>query len=116
MNEDVLKWLEDIRTSIESIDVHLQRKRDFHFYTSNLTNKRAVEREIEIIGEAVNRILKTEPDFPISHARIIVGLRNRVIHGYDTIDDNLMWRIVVRDIPTLKNEVELLLKRFGDIN
>ena len=114
MNEDILKSLEDIRTAIASIDLHLPGKRDFNFYTTHLTNKRAVERELEIIGEAVNRILKIDAAFPISYARVIIGLRNRVIHGYDTIDDNLMWRIVVRDIPALKDEVELLLKKFGD--
>ncbi|MCX6273553.1 MAG: DUF86 domain-containing protein [Bacteroidetes bacterium] len=49
--------------------------------------KRAIERDLEIIGEAVNRILKTDPDFPLDSARRIVGLRNQIIHAYDSISD-----------------------------
>jgi uncharacterized protein with HEPN domain len=56
-------------------------------YQKNLTVKRAIERELEIIGEAINRILKEKPDFKIQNARKIVDLRNFIIHGYDSIDD-----------------------------
>ena len=110
MSDEIKKYLIDILDSIEKIDIHLGGKRDFLIYSGNITIKRAVERELEIIGEATNRILKIAPEFQITHARIIVDLRNRVIHSYDSVDDNLVWRIVVKNIPILKEEVALILK------
>lgn len=73
--------------------------------------KRAVERELEIIGEAINRILYIEPDIGISEARRIVDLRNSVIHGYDKVDDVIIWGIISRDIPKLKAQVENMLEK-----
>lgn len=73
--------------------------------------KRAVERELEIIGEAINRILYIEPDIGISEARRIVDLRNWVIHGYDKVDDVIIWGIISRDIPKLKAQVENMLEK-----
>jgi len=111
MKDEINKYLTDIINWIEGIDIHLGANKDFTFYYSSITVKRAVERELEIIGEAVSRILKTHPGFPVSYARTIVDLRNRVIHAYDAIDDNLVWRIIIKDIPILKTEVEMLLKK-----
>lgn len=68
--------------------------------------KRAVERDLEIIGEAVNRIFKKDPGFPIGNARRIVGLRNQIIHAYDSISDENVWAIIIKHIPLLKSEVE----------
>ncbi|WP_296619630.1 HepT-like ribonuclease domain-containing protein [Marivirga sp.] len=68
-----------------------------------------MERNLEIIGEAVNRILKVKPDFPIRNARMIVDTRNRISHGYDSVSDEIIWSIVIRDIVKLKSEVEDLL-------
>jgi uncharacterized protein with HEPN domain len=65
-----------------------------------------VERDLEIIGEAVNRILKKEPCFPIENARRIVGLRNQIIHAYDNISDENVRAIIIKHIPLLKSEVE----------
>ena len=67
-------------------------------------------RELEIIGEAINRILKINPDIEITEARRIVDLRNWVIHGYDKVDDVIIWGIISRDIPKLKEQVEELLE------
>ena len=67
-------------------------------------------RELEIIGEAINRILKINPDIEISEARRIVDLRNWVIHGYDKMDDVIIWGIISRDIPKLKEQIEKLLE------
>jgi len=64
---------------------------------------------LEIIGEATNNLLKLNPDFPLSHARLIVDLRNRVIHSYDSVDEIIIWKIVMKDIPVLLKEVKLLL-------
>jgi len=64
-----------------------------------------VERELEIIGEATNRILKIDGSIAISNARRIVDLRNRVIHAYDAVDDVIVWSVVVKSLPGLKQEI-----------
>ncbi len=71
---------------------------------------RAVERNIEIIGEALSRILKKDTTFQIANARKIVDTRNRIIHGYDTVTDDFLWSIVINHIPLLRAEIEILLK------
>ena len=72
--------------------------------------RRGIERELEIIGEAANRILKLDPSINIDNARKIVDLRNWVIHGYDRIDDVIIWGIVSRQLPILKEQVDNLLR------
>ena len=62
-----------------------------------------------IIGEAVNRILKSDPNFPIANDRKIVDTRNRISHGYDSVSEDIIWAIVLREIPKLEIEVNLLL-------
>jgi len=81
----------------------------FEDYVSDTKTKRAVERNLEIIGEAVNRILRKDSDFQIEHAKQIVGTRNRIIHGYDKISDELIWSIIIDHLPKLKEEVKVLL-------
>lgn len=71
--------------------------------------RRGIERELEIIGEAANRILKIDPNVNIDNARKIVDLRNWVIHGYDKVDDVIIWGIVSRQLPILKEQVDKLL-------
>ena len=72
--------------------------------------RRAVEREFEIIGEAMNKLDKINPDLSISSKKLIIGLRNRVIHGYDKIDNEIIWGVIVRHLPTLKTEIEKLIE------
>ena len=99
----------DVKTSIEYIHEYLGPKRNFVQYQSDRKLRRAVERELEIIGEAINNILKATPDITITDARKIVGLRNRIIHAYDAVDDPMIWDIVVNHLPLLEKEVKLLL-------
>ena len=74
--------------------------------------KRTVERELEIIGEAINRIIKKEPSLieEIEDALNIVGLRNRVIHAYDNVSDENIWAVVITHLPRLKKDVSNLLE------
>jgi uncharacterized protein with HEPN domain len=88
----------------------LPDKRDFFAFQKDLKTKKAVERNIKIIGEAFSRILKVNPEIGISNARKIVNTRNRVIHSYDNISDEIIWTIVVRELPILEIEVDELLK------
>jgi uncharacterized protein with HEPN domain len=109
MDNEINKFLYDIRESIVSIESYLGEKRDFNEYKSNKMLRRAIEREFEIIGEAISRIDKISPDIQISSKRQIISMRNRVIHGYDKIDDEIIWGIIVRHLPILKDEVITLI-------
>ena len=64
--------------------------------------RRAIERNLEIIGEAMNRILKLDPHFQIENTKRIIGLRNQIIQGYDTISDENIWGILINHLPQLK--------------
>ena len=81
----------------------------FEIYQNDLRTKRAVERNIEIIGEAMSRILKQDSEIEISNSRKIVDIRNRIIHGYDSVSDDVIWGIVIKNLPVLQKEVEILL-------
>lgn len=72
--------------------------------------KRATERNLEIIGEAMNRILKEDPGFHIENSKKIIGLRNQIIHGYDSVSDESIWGIITVHLPKLKMEIDSLLK------
>lgn len=105
-----LKVLEDIIRAIEEIDFFFEsRPKRYDIYLSDICLRRAVERNITIIGEAVNRILKLNPNINISSARRIVDTRNYVIHGYDSVTNEIMWGIVIKHLPLLKEEVQKLL-------
>lgn len=110
MNVEIKKYLFDISESIDSIEKYLGDKRDFNLYLSNKMLRRAVEREFEIIGEAMNRIEKLDPKIKISSQKQIINMRNRVIHGYDKIDDKIVWGTIIKYLPILKSEISNLLK------
>ena len=112
MDERILKWLYDIHEAINEIDsFFIDNPKDFKHYQSNTLLKRAVERDLEIIGEAVNRILKRDPEFPIEYAKKIVGLRNQIIHAYDNISDENIWAIISKHIPNLKKEISKFINK-----
>lgn len=96
--------------AIEEIDTFfLPGQKKFEHYKNDSKTKRAIERELEIIGEALNRIKKLEPDFNLENSRQIIGTRNRIAHGYDSISDEMIWSIVINHLPKLRLELEALL-------
>jgi uncharacterized protein with HEPN domain len=110
MDERIEKWLHDILIAIEDIDDFLgDGPRLYADFVANKMLRLAVERDIEIIGEAMNRILKVDPAFSIPAARQIVNTRNYVIHAYDSLRPEMLWNIVIKDIPSLKSEVKKIL-------
>ncbi len=109
MQREILKYLLDIQESINSIYDYLGDERDFNDYKSNKLLRRGIEREIEIIGEATNRILKLDKHIDISDSRRIVDMRNWVIHGYDKVDDVIVWGVISQDLPKLKEQVDKLI-------
>ncbi|HZH36324.1 MAG TPA: HepT-like ribonuclease domain-containing protein [Flavisolibacter sp.] len=109
MTDAEKKLLTDILTAIHSINDYLGEKRDFEAYKVNKMQRRAVERELEIIGEAMNNFLKLNSSVQLSYTRTVVDLRNKIIHAYDNINNTLVWRILVTDLPVLEQEVAQLL-------
>jgi len=109
MNQEIKKYLFDILESINSIENYLGEKRDFFVYNSNKMLRRAVERELEIIGEALNYIDKIDKNIEITSKRQIINTRNRVIHSYDRIDNEIIWGILIKYLPILKTEVQRLI-------
>jgi uncharacterized protein with HEPN domain len=78
MNEKVLKCLFEIKFSIEQTKLFfVNRQKRFEEYAKDIIQKRAIERNLEIIGKAMSRILKVEPDFPIENAKLTIGLQNK---------------------------------------
>jgi uncharacterized protein with HEPN domain len=102
-------WLLDIQQSIDEIFIFLGEGRNFIAYQQDLKTKKAVERNLEIIGEAVNRIIKVDVNFQIKNTKNIIGTRNRIIHNYDNISDEVIWTIVCRELPELKKEIDKLV-------
>ncbi|MDB5129081.1 HepT-like ribonuclease domain-containing protein [Mucilaginibacter sp.] len=109
MEDEVKTWLLDIKQAIIEIDTFLPDKKNFFDFKKDLKTKRAIERNVEIIGEAANRIIKTQPDIKITDIKKIIDTRNRIIHGYDTVSDDIIWAIVIRNLPVLLIEVNFLL-------
>ena len=108
MEEYTKKLLLDIDEAIEHIGEFTGSISSLSEYENNLMVRRAVERELEIIGEAMNRLVNAQETIEITHARRIVDLRNRVIHGYDKVDNALIWGILQRHLPLLKEEIDFL--------
>jgi len=112
MDSDISTWLHDILMAISEIESYFEdRPKLYNEFVSDIRTKRAVERDLEIIGEAVNRILRRDDDFQLLNAQKIIGTRNRIAHGYDAISDDLVWSIIINHLPKLKTEVKALLDR-----
>lgn len=110
MKHEIYTWLEDINIAIVQIYDFLPSNIKYSDFEGDIKTQKAIERNIEIIGEALNRILKVSPDIAISDSRKIVDTRNRIIHGYDSITPDILWLIIQRSLPVLQEEVSRLLK------
>jgi len=109
MKPEVKKCLYDINASIKNITDFIGKEISFEMFRHNILLRRAIERELEIIGEAVSRIMKYEPTFELKNSRKIIDTRNWVIHAYDNVDEVIIWGIVKNHLPELKQEVESYL-------
>lgn len=111
MDETLQKYLYDVLGAVnETLSYFEGRPKLFKEFASNLMLRRAIERNIEIMGEAMNRILKACPDIKITNARKIVDTRNYIIHAYDSLSADILWSIIINHLPLLKTEVERLLE------
>ena len=110
MDNNIKTWLFDILNAINEIDgFFIDRPKEFLKYQNDIRTKRAVERNIEIIGEAMNRILKENEAIKITSSRKLVDIRNRIIHGYDSVSDEIIWGIIIKYLPILQAEMEEIL-------
>ena len=112
MDENINKHLHDILDAINEIESFFGDKpKYFNELCNDLCLRRAVERDIEIIGEAMNRILKEDRNIAITNSRKIVDARNYIIHGYDSLSADILWSIVINHLPKLKEEAQTLLEQ-----
>lgn len=110
------KLLDDVRRSCEFIHEYTVNK-TIEDYLSDRLMRHAVERNISIIGEAISRLRRVDPDTAeqIAQSHQIIGVRNRLAHGYEEeIDNTIIWEAIQRSIPTLHAEVTNLIPEFEE--
>jgi uncharacterized protein with HEPN domain len=110
MTEKSEKFLSDILMSIELIEEFISGF-DFNYFDTDRKTQSAVERQLAIIGEALNQFRKLEPNISIDNDKQIVAFRNRLIHAYDNLDNSIVWVIINRYTNLLKTEIEILLRK-----
>ena len=113
MDEAILKYLEGVHMACMDVEQFFSNyPRRYDVFANDRLMIRAVERSVEIMGEAINRILKREPDFNIPNAKAIIQTRNRVIHSYEKVENEFLWGLVIRHIPELKKDVERIISEY----
>ena len=105
MMEKRLKYLYDILKAIELIEEFISTINSYNDYVNDLKTQSAVERQLGIIGEAVNKFDAIQPDLSLKNSRKIIGFRNRLIHAYDSVDPSMIWAIIQRHLTPLKEEI-----------
>lgn len=110
MRDEILKHLYDIKEAALAI-FRFVRGKTFEDYEQDELLRSGVERKFEIIGEALNRIRKDDPTMlgKIRENRNIMSFRNILAHGYDSIDDGIVWGIIEEDLVDLLEDVEKLI-------
>lgn len=110
MDERIKKYLEDMLKAISEIEMAEMRfGRQYETFETDFVFRKFIERNIEILGEAMNRILKIDPNVAIASSRKIVDTRNFVIHAYDSLKPEILWAIVINHIPKLKSDIQSLM-------
>lgn len=105
--------MSDILVAIQLIEEFTEGINSFPEYAADLKTRSAVERQLGIIGEAVNKYQKEEPTKSLSNSRKIITFRNWLVHAYDSIDNNTVWAIIRIHLPVLKEEVTICLGQNG---
>jgi uncharacterized protein with HEPN domain len=108
MTEKSKKYLSDILIAINLIEDFTVDIKDFYSYELDLKTQSAVERQLVIIGEALNKLSQSNPDTVIENGHQIIAFRNRLVHAYDSIDNSIVWAIVKRHLQSLKAEISSL--------
>ncbi|MFC6267169.1 HepT-like ribonuclease domain-containing protein [Frigoriflavimonas asaccharolytica] len=111
MMDRTTKYLNDILIAVDLIENFTADQKDFDEYQKDLKTQSAVERQLAIVGEALNNLKKINPNLNIEHSQKIIFFRNRLVHSYDNIDSTIVWAIIQRHLPQLKLEVLNILKK-----
>lgn len=110
MTEKGKKYLSDILQAISLIEEFVSDIQNFDNYVKDKKTRSAVERQLSIIGEAVSKYSKDNPDDALQNTAQIIAFRNWLIHAYDSINNTTVWAIIQRHLPALKKEVIAKLK------
>lgn len=103
----VLKLVLDIQSVILEVEMVIDlHEKDYFKFSANFMAVRTVERNLEIIGEAVKKLKTIDPTIAITNYKHIIGLRNMIVHAYDAIDPTTLWKIIIKDLPLLKEEIQ----------
>lgn len=106
MQLKILKLILDIQSVMLEIEsVKIKTNNNFNSFKSDILLQRAVERDLEIIGEAIRKIIEIDPNISISSAKLIIGLRNIISHAYDSVEPEMIWGIIQNNIPELAEEI-----------
>jgi uncharacterized protein with HEPN domain len=110
MRPEARAYLHDIDRAAQLIGQFRQGK-SFDHYLSDALLRSGVERQLEIIGEAVSKLSDIDPMTAagLTDRRRIIALRNILIHGYARVDDRVIWNILDQNLPVLQAEVGALL-------
>ncbi len=109
MQHKILKYLLDIESVILEIEaIKIKSENNFANFMSDIILQRAIERDLEIIGEAIRKIVEIEPSIQISASKNIIGLRNIISHAYDSVEPEMIWGIIQKNIPVLSNEIKMI--------
>ncbi len=112
-NEVILTYLQDVLDAINDMQsCFVGYPNRYDLFEKDIMRKCVVERKVEIMGEAINRIKKVAPSIVIPNARAIIDTRNRIIHAYDNVQPEFLWSLVLRHIPELKKDIERILYEY----
>ena len=110
MTEQGLKYLSDISQAIKLIEEFTTSTISYNSFLKDIKTQSAVERQLSIIGEAINKYDLLNLEEKIDNTRKIVGFRNRLIHAYDSVDPTIIWAIIKNHLPILKTEISEFLQ------
>ena len=113
VNENVLTYLQDVLDAIWDMQsCFLGFPNRYDLFEKDIMRRCVVERKVEIMGEAINRIRKIDSSVTIPNARAIIDTRNRIIPAYDNVQPEFLWSLVIRHIPELKTDIERIIVEY----
>lgn len=116
-DEKIMTYLQDVLDAINDLQsCFVGFPNRYDLFEKDIMRKCVVERKVEIMGEAINRIKKTDSSVVIPNARAIIDTRNRIIHAYDNVQPEFLWSLVLRHIPELKKDIERIIDEFENRN
>ena len=115
MDDYIAVYIYDVKRAIEEVESYsVGYPMRYDVFEKDYLRRSAVERKVEIMGEAINRIKKTDSSVVIPNARAIIDTRNRIIHAYDNVQPEFLWSLVLRHIPELKKDIERIIVEYEE--